>query len=270
MARLGQPVVVENRPGGNTLIGVRAVVDAPPDGYTLAYIASGVTQLPVTSKSFDVDPSKQLAPISQVLDFPLALAISPKKYPNVKTLGEFLGLAKNAPGKFNFATIGTTSGDSILMKMLCRMAGVQAEFINYKGGIATTQAVISGDADATTVAPQTALAIVQQGSLKLVGITGAKRFRMLQDVPTFTEAGFPGINITTWFGIAAPAGTPREIVSTLYTAIAISLRSASVEKALVDSGTDVVGSTPEQFAKLIASELAMYRKMVADGLVKPE
>jgi tripartite-type tricarboxylate transporter receptor subunit TctC len=267
MTQLGQPVVIENRPGGNTLIGIRTVVDASPDGYTIGYAASSITLSAATSKSWDVDPVRQLTPISQAVEFPLAIAISPKKYPNVRTLAEFVALAKAAAGKFNFAMITPNGGDAILVKQLARAGGFDGAYILYKGGVATTQAVMSGEADATTVAPQTAIGIVQQGSLRLLGITGEKRFRMLPDVPTMAESGYPGVNLVNWFGFVGPARLPPDIVATLHSAIAASLRSTPVQKALVDSGTDIVASSPQEFAARIASELAASRKMVADGIV---
>jgi tripartite-type tricarboxylate transporter receptor subunit TctC len=264
---LGQAMVVENRPGGGSLIGVRAVVDAPADGYTVGYVASAITQQRVVSRGWDIDPLTQLAPISIAVQFPLAIAINPRKHP-AKTLGEFLGMARADRGKFNFATVTVNGSDAMVLKLLSRAAGADALLVNYKGGMATAQAVMTGEADAFTVAPQTAISLLPQGTVRLLAVTGSSRFRALPDVPTLQEAGYPGFSLNNWFGFVAPAGTPQRAISALNAALVVALHVPAVEKSLVDSGTDIVGNSPEEFARVITSELAAYRKMVADGVVE--
>jgi len=269
MGSLGQPIVVENRPGAATLIGVRAVVDAAPDGYTLGYISSAIAQARVLSTSWNVDPESQLVPISQTVEFPLAFAVNPKKH-SATTLAEFLKAVKSNPGGFNYAAVASTSGDALVLKLLNHAAGVDVTVINYKGGAAGMQAVLAGEADAFMVSPQTARAQVAQNTLRLLAVTGESRFRTLPQVPTLRELGYPGITLRNWFGFMAPPGTSRNVVQTVHGAILAALRNPQVTTPLYEAGTDIVGNSPEEFGRAISAEIATYRKMVSDGLVKPE
>lgn len=260
--RLKQPVVVENRPGANTLIATQGVAQAAADGYTLLYTASPIAQQPVVNKSWNVDPMVDLAPVVTTIRQPVFYVISAKKLP-VKNLREFIAYAKANPNKVNIATAGTELG----YKLFNQMAGTNIEIVPFKGESPAVTAVIAGDADLT----YSSLVGMQQhaaaGSLRVLGVTSLKRSPLMPDVPTMDEAGLPGYQFDIFHAIFAPGATPKDVITTLNNSVVASMREPVLNKRLTDQGYFVIADKPEELRANMAAELAQWKKMLAAGVI---
>ena len=261
--KLKQPVVVENRPGANTLIATQGVAQAAADGYTLLYTASGIAQQPVVNKSWNVDPLTDLAPIVTTIRQPVFFVISAKKLP-VKNLREFIAYAKANPSKVNIATAGTDLGYSLFNQI----AGTNIEIVPFKGESPAVTAVIAGDADLTYASMAGMQQHVAAGSLRILGVTSLKRAPLMPDVPTMDEAGLPGYQFDIFHAMFAPGATPRDVITTLNTSVVTTMREPAFAKRLTDIGYFVVADKPEELRAHVAAELAQWKKMADSGKIK--
>ena len=263
--RLKQPVVVENRPGANTLIATQGVAQAAADGYTLLYTASPIAQQPVVNKSWNVDPLVDLAPVVTTIRQPVFYVISAKKMP-VKNLREFLAYAKANPAKVNIATAGTELG----YKLFNQMAGINIEIVPFKGESPAVTAVIAGDADLT----YSSLVGMQQhaaaGSLRVLGVTSLKRSPLMPDVPTIDEAGLPGYQFDIFHAIFAPGATPKDVIATLNNSVVAAMREPVLNKRLTDQGYFVIADKPEDLRAHMTAELAQWKKLAAAGIISAQ
>lgn len=262
---LKQSVVVDSRPGANGIIGTDIVAKAAPDGYTLlASVASAHTLNPSIYK-LPYDPLKDFAAVSLVANLPIMVVAHPSL--PAKTIQEFVALAKSKPGQINFS-----SGTSLIQltgELFKSATGTNIVAIPYKGTGPQLTAVLAGEVS-LTFDPFTALSQVKAGKLRALAILAPKRSALLPDVPTLDEVGVRGVDVASWVGILAPAGTPNEIVNRLQGEIAKIVAMPDVKERFASISYEPVGSTPEQFANLIRVEVAKWAKVVKETNFKVE
>lgn len=260
---IAQPVVVENRVGGGGAVGMGSVARAKPDGYTILYTPNSLAIAPALYKKLGFDPEKDLIPVTQFASTTLVLAAHPKI--NVSTVPELVALAKANPGKLNFGSSGVADPLQLGIEMLKTMAGIDMLPIPYKGQGPMFTALLGGEVDVAIVSLQTSLSPIKAGNVKALAITGSKRSTALPGVPTVAESGLPGYDLTSWHGVFAPAGTPRDVVDKLQREIAKVANLPEVRQRVEATGNETVGSTPEEFEVKFKTDVARFRKIVQDA-----
>jgi len=259
--RWGQPVVVENQPAAALTIGTAIVARAAPDGYTLVISdRSALAVAPHLYKSVAYDPVRDFAPVTLVALAPTLLVANPSV--PADTLSEFLAFAKKQPLGVQFATAGPGTNNHIAMELLKRATGIKAEAIHYKGGGASTLAILSGEVPVGFALVPGVLPQVRAGKLKAFAVSGRNRFPGAPDIPTAAEAGFPGFELEFWIGMLAPAGTPPAIVAKLDRDVGDILRSPEMRAALLAQGAGAAPGSPEDFAAFMRSESASIKSLV--------
>jgi len=266
---LGQQVVVENRPGAATMIGLEVVAKSPPDGHTLVMANSTMAILPSMKKNLRMDVIRGFAPISLVASNPQILVSHPSL--PVTTLKQLIALAKARPGKLDYASGGYGGNPHMCMELFLSMAGVKITYVPYKSGNAGLTDVIAGQVPVMMAGVLSAMPHVRNGRLRAYGVTTAQRFASLPDIPTIAEAGVPGYEATQWFGVLAPAGTPRDIIARLHGEVSRALKEPEVRKRFVADGSDTaISGSPEEFAAYIRADEAKWAKVVKEAGLKPE
>ncbi len=263
----GQNVLVDNRPGANTMIGTEALAKSPPDGYTILISAATHVIVPLLFKT-PYDVIKDFAPVATLTRGELVLVIHPSVPAN--NLQELIALAKARPGQLNYASTGAGSIQHLGGELFNIMAGVQIRHIPYKGSGPAATDLLGGQVQMFFSPPITVIQYIKNGRLKPIAITGEKRKSALPQVPTLTEAGMPGYEVRTWYGIFAPSGTPKPIIDKMSTEIARILALPDVVEQLVSLGLEPFISTPEQFATLIKADMDRYARIVKDAKIKLE
>ncbi|MBI4192462.1 MAG: tripartite tricarboxylate transporter substrate binding protein [Betaproteobacteria bacterium] len=256
-----QTVVMDNRAGAGGNIAFELVARAAPDGYTLLLVNTPFVVNPsLYRRKLPFDPIKDFAPITQ-LTAQAYLFVVPPSLP-AKTVKEFVALAKSKKGGLTYASSSIGSSGQLGMELFKTLAGFDAVMVPYKGGAAPIIAVIAGEVDALFSAPPGSLPHVKSGKLKALAVTSLKRRAFLPDVPTIAEAGFPGYEVIGWYGLAAPAGTPRAVVAKIYQEISRILKLPDVIDRVMADGADPVGSTPEGYAAYLKAEMIKWAKVV--------
>ena len=263
----GQPVIVDDRPGGNTIIGSDAVAKAAPDGYTLLWQSSQHVITPLLFRT-PYEVLKDFAPVATFTKTEVLLVLHPSVPAN--TLQEFLVLAKSKPGALNYATSGIGGAPHLATELFSNMTGVKLTHVPYKGVSQATTDLIGGQVQLAFQSPVASIAHVQSGKLKAIAVSGDERLSALPNVPTFAQAGLNGFDARFWFGVLAPAGTPKEIVDKLSTEIAKVLAMPDVVSFLSGQGLDPYISTPTQFAALLTAETAKYEQLIKRNNIKAE
>lgn len=251
--RLGQPLVVENRPAGGGTLAADMVAKAPADGYTLLMAFNGpLAYAPFLYSRLSYDPLKDFAPVVWMGGQPFVLAV-PQAL-GVSSLGEWVERARAAPGRLNYSSLGNGSGTHITMELLKTSAKIFVVHIPYNGGPAAAGAVATGEVQAHFAPIATIMPHVRAGRARLIAVSSAKRFTLLPEVPTVAEQGFPGFDSYGWNGIVAPAGTPREVVARLNREINEVLALPEVRATLSNAQIEIAGGTPEAFGALLRRE----------------
>jgi tripartite-type tricarboxylate transporter receptor subunit TctC len=261
--RFGQPVVIENRAGAGGNIGADAVAKSPPDGYTLLQNTNGQAITPALYRSLPFNPATDFAPVTQLVASNLILVASPKL--PVKSLRDFIALAKAKPGGMNYGSSGVGNPLHLTMEMLKHAAGLDIQAVAYRSDAQINTALMAGEVQAAVVPLATAVQLINDGRLLALGVTGAKRAAVLPDVPTIAEAGVPGFASTSWQGFFAPAKTPVAIVDRIQRETAAVLKLPDVESSLKAMAYEPVGSTPAEFAAFVKAETAKFARVVADA-----
>jgi len=265
---LGQQVIVDNRPGGNTIIGTEVTAKAPPDGYTILLAGSSHVLVPLLMKA-PYDPIKDFAPVATLAGGELVLLANTSVPAN--NLQEFIALAKSKPGQLNYASYGTGTPSHLAGEFFCMKAGIKMQHIPYKGSAPALADLIGGQVQAFFSTIPSALPQVNSGKVKAVAVTGEKRLPALPAVPTFGEAGLPDFaRIGGFYGIVAPAGTPKEIVDKLSAQIARILTLPDFKEKLAAQGVAPYSSTSEQFAALLKESFAANAKIIKAANIKLE
>lgn len=265
---LGQQVVVENRPGAGTMIGGEAVARAAPDGYTLLMGISTLAINPAMYKKVPYDALKDLAPISQAVSLSNVLVVHPSL--PAKSVKEFVALVKPRPGQINFASAGVGTSPHLSMELFLVMTGLKMLHVPYKGSGPGVTDLIAGHVPAMMPNMLSAQPHIKSGRLRALGVTGSKRAPGADDIPTIAEAGVPGYEAVQWYGVLAPAGTPRDIISKLHTGVVRALQNPEVRQRLLNDGAEPIGSSPEEFAAYLRSETVKWAKVTQAAGIKPD
>jgi tripartite-type tricarboxylate transporter receptor subunit TctC len=260
---IGQPVVIENKPGAGSTIGTAEVAKtAKPDGYTLVMISTTHVITPHLYKEMPYDPIKDFTPVMKIAEGPYVLVVHPSL--PVKSVAELIALAKSKPNTIDYASSGNGSSQHLVGALFATMAGAPLNHVPYKGSSGAMNDLLGGQVKVSFVGVPNALPNLASGKLKAIGVTTRARYPGLPDVPTIAEAGVKGYDATLWLGILAPPGTPREIVAKLNTEITKILSTAEAKKLMSSAGVDVATGTPEEFGALMQSELERWGKVVRD------
>ena len=266
---LGQPIVIDNRPGAGSSIAAEYVAKSAPDGYTLLIASpSSILVNPLLMK-LGYDAKRDLMPVTKVTSSPLVVAVNPSV--GATTLRELIEVAKRQPGKLNFASSGNGAAPHLAAVLFMKLAGVEMVHVPYKGGGPAVQSVLAGDTQLSFATPPAVLPLVQAGRLRALAVTSRNRTPLVPGVPGMEEAGLPDYEISFWYGFFLPAGTPREIVQKLHQETSKALALPEVGKALAKEGTEVSGSkSPEEFAAFIAEDAKLWTRLVRDSGVKAD
>jgi tripartite-type tricarboxylate transporter receptor subunit TctC len=264
----GQPVVVDNRAGAGGVIGTEMVAGANPDGYNLLVIAQGFTANPFLYKKLPYRTPEDFAPITILAYGPNVLVV----HPSVKagSVKELITLAKEQPGKLNYATSGVGAASHLSVEMFKRMTGAQMVHIPYKGAGAATAAVVGGQVQLLFTSTGAAMPHIRSGRLKALGVTTAKRTPALPDVPTIAETGLSGFQVDGWYALMAPAKTPKAIIDRLYRDTAAVLKLPDVVTRIEAVGLEPAGISPQEFDSYIRAELKKWGKLIKEAGIKAE
>jgi tripartite-type tricarboxylate transporter receptor subunit TctC len=263
--RLGRPVIVENRPGAGSATGTLAVTKAAPDGYTLLVAPSGTFAInPTLYKQLGYDPANDLIPVALVVRDPLLLVVNPNL--PVKSVADLIRLAKERPGKLSFASPGAGTSLHLLGEFLKVTAGIEMVHVPYRGGAPAMQDLVAGQVDLMFADPATGVPQAQAGKVQALGVSSATRLPAAPDIPTVAEAGLPGFEMVSWQLIAAPAGTPGDIVEKLNGALKAVMAEPDMQKAVIARGqVPVVSPSPQELSAFVAAENGRWGKVVREA-----
>jgi tripartite-type tricarboxylate transporter receptor subunit TctC len=266
--RLGQQVLIENRAGAGTMIGIDAVAKSPADGYTLLMGLSTLAINPALFRKVPYDAMRDFAPVTLAVSSPAILVVHPSV--PARSVKELIVFARARPGQLNYASAGSGTFPHMSMELFLSMAKLRMEHIPYKGTGPATIDLIAGQVAAMTGTILSVMGHIRAGRLHALGITSSSRSASAPGVPTIAEAGLPGYEATQWYGLLAPAQTPRDIVSRLHAETTRALQMPEIRERFVADGADPVGNTPEEFRGYIQSEIIKWAKVARDAGIKPE
>src|SRR6516162_7340641 len=265
--RLGQQVIIENRPGASTNISAQAVINSPPDGYTLLFYGASTLINSSMFPNLPFDVRRDIAPVSGLVVYPMVLVAHPSV--PAKTVAELIAHAKANPGKVTMASYGTGSASHLAGELFKMMAGINLVHVPYRGSAPMMTDLVAGQVQVGFDVMVTSLPHVRTGALRALGVAGSERFDMLPDVPTIAET-LPGYEARTWIGVCAPAGTPVEIIKRLNREINAGLATANVRARLNDVGTIPMILSAAEFGAFVAAEAEKWTKVVKFAGIKPE
>ena len=267
---LGQPIVVDNKPGAGSSIAAEQTAKSAPDGYTVLIASpSSILVNPLLNTKSSFQPLKELLPITKVSSSPLVVAVNPGL--GVNSLAELIRYAKNNPGRLNFASSGNGSAPHLAAVLFQRVAGIEMVHVPYKGGAPAVQSVLAGDTQLSFATPPSVLPLVQSGRLRALAITSPVRSPLVPGVPGMAEAGLPGYDISFWYGFFVPAGTPRDIVARLFEATTQALKLPDIASALAREGTETSGSrSSDEFAAFLTQDAKLWARLVKDSGAKTD
>ena len=266
--QLGQPIVVENKPGAASILGTEFVAKSPPDGYTLLFCLNPHIVNAYLYKKLPYDPLRSFAPISLVATTPNVLVVNPSlKAASVK---ELIALAKAHPGTLNFGSAGVGSPFHLAGALFNEMADVNIVHVPYKGGPQATLGLLGGQVQIMFGNLFNVLPYLKSKQLKALAVTSTTRLDVMPDVPTIAEAGVPGYEFGSWFGLLAPAGTPPEIINRLYSAIQNTIKSPDIKKKIAAQGAELVGDTPQQFAEFLKQDMEKWGPVIKQAGLQPK
>lgn len=265
---LGQPVIIDNKPGAGTNIAVRALIDSAPDGYTLMLAANALAANPSLYQPAPFDPEKEIAPISLVGRVPVVIATNAASPHG--TLGAMIGAAKAAPGTLNYASPGNGSTPHLAVELFARAAGIALQHIPYRGGSQAISDAIGGQVPLVAVNALEAQPQAKAGNLRVLAVMSAARSSIMPDVPTIAESGFPGFEASVWYGFIAPAATPPAILALLHAEVQKAIASDDVRERMIAVGGGVSPGSTADFGALIRAERIRYEKLIREARLVPD
>lgn len=267
--RLGQQVIVDNRPGGGATVGAEIAAKSAPDGYVI-FMASNTTHAinPNLYEKLAYDPIRDFFAVSQIASLANILVVHPSL--PARNVRELVALAKGRPGELNFGSSGNGTPAQLAGVMFGQAAGIKIVHVPYKGSNPALTALLSGETQMMFGSMPSAIPFMKIGKLNALAVTSAKRSSAVPEVPTVAESGFRGFEATTWYGIAVPAGVSNEIVTRLHAETVRILNASDFRKSLLAQGAEPVGSSPEDFMSFMKSELIKYKKIVKDSGLRPD
>ncbi|HEX6708426.1 MAG TPA: tripartite tricarboxylate transporter substrate binding protein [Albitalea sp.] len=266
---LGQPIVVDNRPGAGGNVGTGAVAKAEPDGYTFLFTIQGpLVTAPLLSRNLGYDPAKELAPVSLVATSPNVLVVAPGL--GVSTLADFVRIAKQKKGELNYGSVGNGSASHLAMESFKTRAGLELVHVPYQGFPQVVNAILAGQVQAGFMVPGIAMGQVRAGKLKALGVTTLGRAASLPELPTLVEQGYPGFEAVSWQAVLAPAHTPRAIVERVSQELVRIIKSADVRGKMLGQYFSAAGTAPEALANLMKSERERWAQVIKAAGVQAE
>ncbi|MBY0267178.1 MAG: tripartite tricarboxylate transporter substrate binding protein [Burkholderiales bacterium] len=264
--KLGQNILIDNRGGASGMVGAELVARSPADGYTLLMSTSGEAALNVALyPKMNYDPVRDFAPVTQVGISPLVLVVHPSL--PAKDIKDYLALAKRQPGALSYSSIGAGSAQHIAGEWMKLLNNVNVIHVAYKGGGPQMIDLLGGHSPSAFLALPVAAPNIKNGRVRAVGMTSAKRSTAFPDVPTFDESGMPGFEVSQWWAVFVPRGTANDIITRLHGELAAIIKTQEIRNRMAELGADPVGGTPDQLGELVRSEIAKFRKIVADAKI---
>jgi len=264
--RFNQQVVVENRAGANGTIGAAAVAKSAPDGHTLLLVQSGFVSNPILMRNLPYDQARDLAPVSNLASGPMVLVVNPSL--PAKSVKQLIEFARSRPGELNFGSPGAGSLSDLCAELFDVMAGVKMTHVPYKGSGGALADVLAGRVPVYYMNLMLALPYLKDGRLRALGVTSPQRSPITPEIPTIDEAGLPGYEMTTWYGLFVQGATPRGVVAKLQRELARILDQADTKERIAADGMTVVASTPEQFAEFLGRETVKYARIIEAAGIK--
>ena len=267
-AILGQPVIVENKPGAGTNIAIKALTTSAPDGYTLLLAANALAVNPALFQPAPFDLERDFTPVSLVGRVPVVFTV--REGSEFKSLAQVIAAAKAKPGGITVATQGNGSTPHLAMELFQHTAGLSLRHVPYKGGAPALTDVLGGHVDVVAVNALEALPLAKAGKLRVLAVMSGERSAVLPGVPTVAESGYPGFEASVWYGFVAPAGLPKPVQARLHEAVQKSIESPEVRELLAAAGGVPLPGPVEQFDKLLKSDAARYGKLIREANIKPD
>jgi tripartite-type tricarboxylate transporter receptor subunit TctC len=265
-ASVGQPVVVENKPGAASNIAIRALIDSAPDGYTVMLVANGLAANPALYEPAPFDPERDVAPVALVAHLPVVIAASASS--GIPTLAKLVEAAKARPGTVAYGSPGNGSTPHLAVELFARAAGISLSHVPYKGGAPAITDVLGGQLPLVGVNAVEVLPHVKAGKLRVLAALSAERVSTLPDTPTIAESGYPGFEASVWHAFIAPRGTPPAVVEKLNAEIRKALAASDVKERLVALGAEVSPSGPTELGALIRAERARYGRLIREAQIR--
>ena len=265
---LGKTIIIENRPAAAGIVGTDAVVRADPDGYSLLMVASTHTVTPAVNAKLPYNTENDLASVALVSRNPLLFVVN-GKIP-AKTLSEFVALAKAEPGKINYATVGQGSQSHLITELFAQKAGIKMQHIPYRGGAPAVMATVQGDTQFAVLSPQVSLPQIEAGALRAVAAGSLTRDPQFASLPTLAESGYPGFEAIQWVGLLTTKGTPRPVIDRLNKEVNAALKNPELIAALAQQGMAPAGGSPEDFQKLISTEIKQWTEVAKAANISSE
>ena len=263
---VGQPFVVENKPGAGSNIAIRMLIDSPPDGYTVMLVANGLAANPVLFQPAPFDPVRDVVPVSLVARLPVVIAASASS--EISSLRKLVEAAKSKPGAVAYATPGNGSTPHLAVELFARSAGISLQHVPYKGGAPAITDVLSGQLPLVAVNAVEVLPHVKAGKLRVLAVMSPERISTMPDVPTIAESGYPGFEASVWHAFIAPRGTPPAVVDRLNAEVRKALAQPDVKERFAGLGAEVAPTSPEQLGAIIRSERERYDKLIRDAKIR--
>jgi tripartite-type tricarboxylate transporter receptor subunit TctC len=262
----GQPVVVENRAGAGGTVGSAVVAKAPADGHTMLIVPAGYAAYSSLYKQLSFDPARDLAPVSRLAAGPLTLVVHPSL--PARSVKELIALAKKQPGDINFGSPGAGTLPHLSAELFASLSGIKMVHIPYRGAGAAVTDVLAGRVPVYFMNILQSLPLIQAGKLRALGVTTPERTPIAPEIPSIAESGLRGFDMTNWYGLMVPAGTPREVIGKLNAEVTRILRLPELKEQLAKGGMTMVASTPEQFREFLERETAKFARIIESAGIK--
>jgi tripartite-type tricarboxylate transporter receptor subunit TctC len=266
--QMGQNLVADNRAGAGGSLGLSLVAKAPPDGYTLIVTSPAIALTPLLYSNLSYDVTKDFAPVARLASIENVMLVHPSV--PVKTLKDFIALARANPGKLNYGSGGPGTTNHLANELLKSLEKLNMVHVPYKGATVATTALMGGEVDEVIVSVASVLPLIKAGRVRAIAVLSPKRVATLPNVPTSKEAGFPNFQMSIWYGMMAPGGTPREIVTRLHREVARALEDPALQKHMANAGMDPWLGSPEEMGSLVRSEMARYAKIIQSAGIKKD